>query len=69
MTADSQTEEGDQLFAGIAGCWRRWVSHQGVTASRGGPDLYPLIAAGVPTFDSIRTAVITLICITPLMIR
>lgn len=50
VTADSQTEAGDQLFAEIA----RVLAPIGVAPGSddlpgGGPDLYPLIAAGVPT--------------------
>ena len=50
VTADSQTEEGDALFAEIA----RLLAPIGVAPGSddqpgGGPDLYPLIAAGVPT--------------------
>ena len=50
VTADSKTEEGDQLFADIA----RVLAPIGVAPGSddlpgGGPDLYPLIAAGVPT--------------------
>ena len=50
VTADSQTEEGDALFGEIA----RLLAPIGVAPGSddqpgGGPDLYPLIAAGVPT--------------------
>jgi hypothetical protein len=50
VTADSQTEAGDRLFAEIA----RLLAPIGVAPGSddqpgGGPDLYPLIAAGVPT--------------------
>ena len=50
VTADSQTEEGDQLFTEIA----RLLAPLGIAPGSnrqpgGGPDLYPLIAAGVPT--------------------
>ena len=50
VTADSQTEEGDQLFSEIA----RLLAPLGIAPGSnrqpgGGPDLYPLIAAGVPT--------------------
>ncbi len=50
VTADSQTEAGDQLFAEIA----RLLAPIGIAPGSddqpgGGPDLYPLIAAGVPT--------------------
>ena len=50
ITADSQTEEGDKLFAEIA----RLLAPIGIAPGSddqpgGGPDLYPLIAAGVPT--------------------
>ena len=50
VTADSQTEAGDQLFAQIA----RLLAPLGIAPGSnrqpgGGPDLYPLIAAGVPT--------------------
>ena len=50
VTADSQTEEGDALFSEIA----RLLAPIGVAPGSddqpgGGPDLYPLIAAGVPT--------------------
>ena len=50
VTADSQSEEGDVLFGEIA----RLLAPIGVAPGSddqpgGGPDLYPLIAAGVPT--------------------
>jgi len=50
VTADSQTEAGDALFAEIA----RLLAPIGIAPGSddlpgGGPDLYPLIAAGVPT--------------------
>ena len=50
VTADSQTEEGDALFGEIA----RLLAPIGIAPGSddqpgGGPDLYPLIAAGVPT--------------------
>ena len=50
VTADSQTESGDALFAEIA----RLLAPIGIAPGSddlpgGGPDLYPLIAAGVPT--------------------
>ena len=50
VTADSQTEEGDALFGEIT----RLLAPIGVAPGSddqpgGGPDLYPLIAAGVPT--------------------
>ena len=50
VTADSQTEAGDALFGEIA----RLLAPIGVAPGSddqpgGGPDLYPLIAAGVPT--------------------
>ena len=50
VTADSQTEAGDKLFAEIA----RLLAPIGIAPGSddepgGGPDLYPLIAAGVPT--------------------
>ena len=50
VTADSQTEVGDALFAEIA----RLLAPIGIAPGSddlpgGGPDLYPLIAAGVPT--------------------
>ena len=50
ITADSQTEAGDALFGEIA----RLLAPIGVAPGSddqpgGGPDLYPLIAAGVPT--------------------
>ena len=50
LTADSKTEKGDQLFAEIA----RLLAPLGIAPGSnrqpgGGPDLYPLIAAGVPT--------------------
>ena len=50
VTADSQTEAGDALFAEIA----RLLAPVGIAPGSddlpgGGPDLYPLIAAGVPT--------------------
>ena len=50
VTADSQTKEGDALFGEIA----RLLAPIGVAPGSddqpgGGPDLYPLIAAGVPT--------------------
>ena len=50
VTADSQTEAGDVLFAEIA----RLLAPIGIAPGSddqpgGGPDLYPLIAAGVPT--------------------
>jgi hypothetical protein len=50
VTADSQTEAGDRLFAEIS----RLLAPIGVAPGSddqpgGGPDLYPLIAAGVPT--------------------
>ena len=50
VTADSQTEPGDALFAEIA----RLLAPIGIAPGSddqpgGGPDLYPLIAAGVPT--------------------
>ena len=50
VTADSQTEEGDALFGEIASL----LAPVGVAPGSddqpgGGPDLYPLIAAGVPT--------------------
>ena len=50
VTADSKTEEGDQLFTDIA----RVLAPIGVAPGSddlpgGGPDLYPLIAEGVPT--------------------
>jgi carboxypeptidase Q len=50
VTADSQTEEGDALFGEIT----RLLAPIGVAPGNddqpgGGPDLYPLIAAGVPT--------------------
>ena len=50
VTADSQTEEGDALFREIA----RLLAPIGIAPGSddqpgGGPDLYPLIAAGVPT--------------------
>ena len=49
VTADSQTEPGDALFAEIA----RLLAPIGIAPGSddqpgGGPDLYPLIAAGVP---------------------
>ena len=50
VTADSRTNEGDALFAEIA----RLLAPIGIAPGSdnqpgGGPDLYPLIAAGVPT--------------------
>ena len=50
LTADSQTEEGDALFLDIANL----LAPIGIAPGSddqpgGGPDLYPLIAAGVPT--------------------
>ncbi len=50
VTADSQTEAGDALFGEIA----RLLAPIGIAPGSddqpgGGPDLYPLIAAGVPT--------------------
>ena len=50
VTADSQTEAGDQLFSQIT----RLLEPLGIAPGSnrlpgGGPDLYPLIAAGVPT--------------------
>ena len=56
VTADSQTEEGDALFAEIA----RLLAPIGVAPGSddqpgGGPDLYPLIAAGVPTLRRHRS--------------
>ena len=50
VTADSQTDAGDALFAEIA----RLLAPIGIAPGSdnqpgGGPDLYPLIAAGVPT--------------------
>lgn len=50
VTADSQSEAGDRLFAEVA----RLLAPIGVAPGSddqpgGGPDLYPLIAAGVPT--------------------
>jgi carboxypeptidase Q len=50
VTADSRTEAGDQLFAEIG----RLLEPIGIASGSndqpgGGPDLYPLIAAGVPT--------------------
>ena len=50
LTADSQTEEGDALFLEIA----HLLAPIGIAPGSddqpgGGPDLYPLIAAGVPT--------------------
>ena len=50
VSADSQTEAGDKLFAEIA----RLLAPIGIAPGSddepgGGPDLYPLIAAGVPT--------------------
>ena len=50
VTADSQTEAGDELFAELA----RLMAPIGIAPGSddqpgGGPDLYPLIAAGVPT--------------------
>ena len=50
VTADSQTEAGDVLFAEIA----RLLAPIGIAPGSddqpgGGPDLYPLISAGVPT--------------------
>jgi hypothetical protein len=50
LTADSQTEEGDALFLEIANL----LAPIGIAPGSddqpgGGPDLYPLIAAGVPT--------------------
>ena len=50
LTADSQTEEGDALFLEIANL----LAPMGIAPGSddqpgGGPDLYPLIAAGVPT--------------------
>ena len=50
VTADSRTNAGDALFAEIA----RLLSPIGIAPGSdnqpgGGPDLYPLIAAGVPT--------------------
>jgi hypothetical protein len=50
LTADSQTEEGDALFLDIA----KLLAPIGIAPGSddqpgGGPDLYPLIAAGVPT--------------------
>ena len=50
VTADSQTEAGDALFAEIA----RLLAPVGIAPGSddlpgGGPELYPLIAAGVPT--------------------
>ena len=50
VTADSQTKEGDDLFAAIADL----LAPIGVAPGSddqpgGGPDLYPLMAAGVPT--------------------
>ncbi len=50
VTADSQSEAGDQLFAEIG----RLLEPIGIASGSddqpgGGPDLYPLIAAGVPT--------------------
>ena len=50
VTADSHTDAGDALFAEIA----RLLSPIGIAPGSdnqpgGGPDLYPLIAAGVPT--------------------
>jgi hypothetical protein len=50
LTADSQTPEGDALFLDIA----KLLAPIGIAPGSddqpgGGPDLYPLIAAGVPT--------------------
>jgi Zn-dependent M28 family amino/carboxypeptidase len=50
VTADSRTDAGDALFAEIA----RLLAPIGIAPGSdnqpgGGPDLYPLIAAGVPT--------------------
>jgi len=50
VTADSKTEQGDQLFADIAAVLARiGVAPGSDDLPGGGPDLYPLIAAGVPT--------------------
>ena len=70
ITADSQSEAGDQLVAHMADL----LAPLGVAPGSdkqpgGGPDLMPLVSAGVPTLRFTKTVAIISICTIRRMIR